>query len=148
MKRTIRMAAAIAVGSSMALTGCGQQTVSPNLPAFATIDDAYDAVDRVLDCEPDPAGLPIVPMGDGVELTSDQILCAEHLQIDLYPDGDSLQQSHDIWATSHQGAVHLVRGGNWMVVDVSEAAVGEPSARDFEALAEELGGQHLVVGSN
>ena len=42
------MAAAIALGSSTALTGCGQQTVSPNLPAFATIDDACDAVDAEL----------------------------------------------------------------------------------------------------
>lgn len=148
MKRTIRMAAAIALGSAMALSGCGQQTAGPNLPAFATIDDAYDAIDAVLGCEPDPAGLPIVPMGDGVELTSDQKLCAEHLQIDLYPDGEFLQQSYDIWANSHQGAVHLVRGGNWMIVDVSEVAVGEPPSWDLEALAEELGGQHLVVGSN
>lgn len=111
------------------------------------MDEAYTAVDDILDCASDPAGEPIVPMGDGVKLTSAQKLCFENVQIDLYADEDALRESYQILSDTNQGKVHLVHGKNWMVVDVSEMATAQPSKRNIERLAKELNGEYAVVGA-
>jgi hypothetical protein len=131
------------------LTGCGVQAQpgGENLHAFSSMDEAYTAVDDILDCESDSAGEPIVPMGDGIKLTSAQKLCFENVQIDLYADEDALRESYQILSDSNQGKVHLVHGKNWMVVDVSEMATGQPSKRNIERLAKELNGEYAVVGA-
>lgn len=143
--RRFAMMLLLAVGL---IAGCSNraQTDSENLPGFDSINEAYDAVDGVLKCEEDPVGEPIVPMGDAVPLTTEQRLCAEHVQVDLYADEEALQRSFDIWTDSHQGEVQLARGKNWLVVDVTKAATGEPSPWDIRRIVEELGGEYLVAG--
>lgn len=133
----------------LVLAGCtaNGEAEEEDPAAFSSIDEAYTAVDAVLECEPDPVGDPIVPMGEAGELTSEQRLCSEHVQIDLYPDEDALQSSYAIWADSHQGKVHLVRGDNWLVVDVTDAVTGEPTPWDIERVAEELNGQYTTAGA-
>ncbi|MDR6507249.1 hypothetical protein [Arthrobacter oryzae] len=131
------------------LTGCGAQDQprDENQQGFSSIDEAYTAVDDILDCESDPVGEPVVPMGDGVRLTSAQKLCFENVQVDLYADQDALRESYRILSDSNQGKVHVVHGKNWMVVDVSELATGQPSPRNIERLAKELSGEYAIVGS-
>lgn len=133
---------------AVALTGCAAQahTAGENLQAFSSIDEAYAAVDDILDCEPDPVGEPIVPMGDGVPLTSAQKLCFENVQIDVYADQKTLHESYKMLSDSNQGKVHLVHGKNWMVVDLTEMATGQPSTRNIERLAKKLNGEYAVVG--
>ncbi|MFM9432580.1 hypothetical protein [Arthrobacter sp. MP_2.3] len=130
------------------LTGCAPQDQPPreNLHTFRSIDEGYTAVDRILDCEADPAGEPVVPMGDGVPLTSAQKLCFENVQLDFYPNQDALQESYQLLSDSQQGKIHLVQGVNWMVVDFSQMATGQPSTRNIERLANELNGEYVVVG--
>jgi hypothetical protein len=130
------------------LTGCAaeDQPRVENLPVFSSIDEAYAAVDDILDCEPDPVGEPTVPMGDGVRLTSAQKLCFENVQIDLYVDQNALQESYQILSDTNQGKIHLVHGKNWMVVDFSQMATGRPSTRNIERLANELNGEYAIVG--
>ncbi|MBG6226093.1 hypothetical protein IWX63_002679 [Arthrobacter sp. CAN_A2] len=110
------------------------------------MDEAYAAVDEVLGCDAGPAGEPIVP-ADGGALTSEQKLCSENVQIDLYPDEDSLQKALEIWSGSNQGEVHLARGSNWMVADITDVATGEPTTWDIEGLADELNGEYSVTGA-
>jgi hypothetical protein len=131
------------------LTGCGaeEQTRGGNLQGFSSIDEAYRAVDGILDCNSDPVGEPIVPMGDGVALTSGQKLCFENVQIDFFADQVTLSESFQILSDSNQGKIHLVHGKNWMVVDFSEMATGQPSTRNIERLVKELHGEYAVVGS-
>ncbi|MUK02955.1 hypothetical protein GM708_14115 [Vibrio cholerae] len=112
---------------------------------FASMDEAYSAVDGVLGCEADAIGDPIVP-SDGGALTSEQKLCAENLQIDLYPDAKALEAGLDIWNGSTQGEVQLARGSNWMVVDLTGVVTGEPTSWDIEGLAGELDAEFSVVG--
>jgi hypothetical protein len=130
------------------LTGCApqDQPSRENLQTFSSIDEAYTAVDNILGCEADPAGEPVVPMGDGVPLTSGQKLCFENVQLDLYPDQNALQESYQLLSDSHQGRIHLVQGMNWMVVDFSQMATGQPSTRNIKRLANELNGEYAVVG--
>lgn len=128
------------------ITGCSPDQEAESLPAFDSIEEAFDAVDAVLRCEGNPVGHPIVPMGDGVPLTTEQRLCAEHVQVGLYPDEESLQQAFELWSDSGQGEIKLVRGRNWLVVDVTDVATGEPSTWDIDGLAEDLGGEYTVAG--
>jgi hypothetical protein len=133
---------------AVSLTGCAAETRprDGNLPVFSSIDEAYAAVDDILDCEPDPVSEPTVPMGDGVRLTSAQKLCFENVQIDLYADQNALQESYQILSDTNQDKIHLVRGKNWMVVDFSQIATGQPSTRNIERLANELNGEYAIVG--
>ncbi|WP_394250397.1 hypothetical protein [Arthrobacter pityocampae] len=130
------------------LAGCGTagQADADALPAFASMGEAYAAVDGVLGCDAAPAGKPITP-ADGGALTSEQKLCSENVQIDLYLDEDALQEALEIWTGSNQGEVHLARGRNWMVVDVTGVATGEPTTWDIEGLAEKLNGKYSVTGA-
>ena len=130
------------------LAGCGTpgQAGTDPLPAFDSMDEAYAAVDAVLGCDADPVGEPIVP-ADGSALTSDQRLCSEHVQIDLYSDEDSLERAFEIWRGSNQGEVQLAHGSNWMVVDVTDVATGESTTWDIEGLAEELEGEYSTTGA-
>ena len=130
------------------LTGCTPQDQprGGNLRSFSSIDEVYAAVDDILGCESDPAGEPIVPIGDGVPLTSAQKLCFENVQLDLYPDQNALQESYQLLSDSNQGKIHLVHGKNWMVVDFSRMASGQPSRWNPERLANELNGEYASVG--
>ncbi len=147
-RRSRGMAVAVLLAAVL-LTGCSPQepSGSENLSSFSSMVGAYDAVDQILGCEADAVGEPIVPMGESGQLTSEQRLCSENVQVDLYPDKKSLEQSYKIWADSSQGEVRLVWGKNWMLVDVTGAVTGEPTGWDIERLAEELNGEYAAVGS-
>jgi hypothetical protein len=150
MSRMCSLVTAVATLSAAAIVaGCSiQGQARGNSPtAFGSIDEAYNAVDEVLKCESDPVGGPIVPMDGAVHLALEQRLCSENIQIDLYPDHDALQRSYQIWADSHQGKVHLVRGENWLVVDVTEVATGAPTSWNIESLTEKLTSEYSVVGA-
>ncbi|WP_354179296.1 hypothetical protein [Arthrobacter sp. UYP6] len=130
------------------ITGCGSQNAPEDggLASFGSLEEAYTAVDKVLGCEADPIGDPIVPM-DGGQLTSEQRLCADHVQVDLYPDENAQQKSYEIWRNSDQGEVRLVRGTNWMVVDLTDVATEDQTQWDLEGLAKELNGEYTQAGS-
>ena len=130
------------------LTGCAAQghSTGEDLQMFSSIDEAYTAVDDILGCEPDPAGDPIVPMSHGGQLTSAQKLCFENVQLDLYTDQNALQEGYRMLSDSNQGKVPLVHGKNWMVVDFSQIATGQPSTSNIQRLAKELNGEYSVVG--
>jgi hypothetical protein len=129
-------------------TGCSNQdqAAGKDLSSFSSMEEAYAAVDEVLDCESSPSGDPVVP-SDGGQLTSEQRLCAENVQVDLYPNENAVQKGYAIWSESEQGEVQIVRGRNWMVVDVTGVAAEEPTAWDIEGLANELNGEYSVAGT-
>ena len=86
----------------------------------------------------------IVP-ADGSALTSEQKLCSENVQIDLYSDEDALRKALEIWTGSDQGEVQLARGSNWMVVDLTDVATGESTTWDIEGLADELNAEYSAT---
>lgn len=143
--------AAVGVLVAALVSACGSPTQAENeektVPtSFSSIEEAYTAVDEVLTCEADPTGDPVVPRA-GEPLPSEQKLCARHLQIDLYPDSDALQEAFDILNGTRQGPVHIVQGSNWMVVDLIEVATDEPPVWDLKGLAQELNGEYVTVGT-
>ena len=131
------------------VTGCdaNEQPGGGNLHGFGSMDEAYTAVNDVLACEADPVGDPIVPMGDGIRLALAQKLCFEKVQIDLFADEKAFRETYQILSDSNQGKIHLVHGKNWMVVDFTEMATGQPSTRDIKRLVKELNGEYVIIGS-
>lgn len=129
--------------------GCiaNEQPGGEHLQGFGSMDEAYTAVNDVLACEADPVGDPIVPMGDGLRLASAQKLCFERVQIDLFADEKAFRETYQILSDSNQGKIHLVHGKNWMVVDFTEMATGQPSTRDIERLVKELNSEYVIIGS-
>lgn len=151
-RRRISVIAVATFLVAVPLSGCGGQESqgeprNEKSSEFSSIDEAYAAVDNILECEPDPSGEPIVPMGDGIRLTSAQKLCFENVQIDLYADRNALEESYQTLSDTNQGKIHLVRGDNWMVVDFSQMETGQPTTRNIERLAKELNGAYAVVGA-
>ncbi|KQO81667.1 hypothetical protein ASF17_11020 [Frigoribacterium sp. Leaf263] len=110
------------------------------------MDQLVSAVDEHLGCDTDPAGDPVTPM-DGDSVPTDQVLCLPHVQIDLYKDQAALDKALTLWSDTQQGPVPLVHGGNWMVVDLTGVATGEPSAVDLEGLASEMDAEYEIVAS-
>ncbi|MFF2843281.1 hypothetical protein [Paenarthrobacter sp. NPDC057981] len=148
LKRKRSVAIGIACLVLAGITACtGQQKPAADLPSFNSIDEAFAAVDDVLECDPQPVGDPIVPMSDGRKLVSAQRLCSEHVQVDLYPDPESVEKSYKILADSRQGDISIVRGRNWMVVDFSAMTSGSPSTKDIERLSTKLKSEYSVVGT-
>jgi len=150
MKRKHLADIAIAISLlAVSLTGCaGQQPASKDLQSFSSMDEAYAAVDEILECDSAAAGNPVVPMSDGGRLTSAQRLCSEYVQIDLYPNQGALEEGYQTWTDSSQGQIPLVRGTNWMVVDLSNiAGGGQSSTMDLQGLADKLKGEYAVVGT-
>ncbi|MDQ0921880.1 hypothetical protein QF038_000388 [Pseudarthrobacter sp. W1I19] len=131
------------------VTGCEakEQPGGENLQEFRSMDEAYMAVDGALACEADPVGDPIVPMGDDIRLASAQKLCFEKVQIDLFVNEKTFRETYQILSDSNQGKIHLVHGKNWMVVDFTEIATGQPSTRDIGRLVKELNGEYVIAGS-
>ncbi|MFC8038869.1 hypothetical protein ACFUOZ_05900 [Paenarthrobacter sp. NPDC057355] len=148
MKRKRSVAIGIVCLVLAGITACtGQQKLTSELHSFNSIDEAFAAVDDVLECNPQPVGDPVVPMSDGVKLVSAQRLCSEHVQVDLYPDQESVEKSYKILAGSRQGDINIVRGSNWMVVDFSAVASGSPSTKNIERLSTKLRSEYSVVGA-
>lgn len=148
-RRRLLEAAVVAVLVAVPLTGCAPQDQprGDNLRSFSSFDEAYTAVDGILGCESDPAGEPIVPMGDGVPLTSAQKLCFQNVQLDLYPDQNALEESYQLLSDSNQGGIHLVYGKNWMVIDFSPRGKPATPTWNTDRLAKELNGEYAIVGT-
>jgi hypothetical protein len=147
MERKRSVAIGIVCLAIAGITACTGQQDPADLQSFNSIDEAFAVVDDVLECDPQPAGDPIVPMSDGVKLASAQRLCSEHVQVDLYPDPESVEKSYKILAGSRQGDINVVRGRNWMVIDFSAMTSGSPSTKNIERLATKLTSEYSVVGS-
>ena len=130
------------------LSGCSGTAAAgtDDLPTFTSMDQLVSAVDEHLSCDTDPAGDPVTPM-NGDALPTDQVLCLPHVQIDLYGDQAALDKALDLWSDTQQGPVPLVHGGNWMVVDLTGVATGEPSAVDLEGLASEMDAEYETVAT-
>ena len=145
-RRTLWTSIGICAAGAL-LSGCSaaNPASTDDLRTFTSMDEAFAAVDEQLDCDPDAAGEPVVPHDDG-QLTSDQALCLPHVQLDLYPDHETVERALEVWSDTRQGDVPIAHGSNWMVVDLTEVATGEPSSVDLEGLASATNAEYDVVG--
>ena len=140
--------AAVALALACLLSSCAavaQQPANRELPAFTSIDDALQAVDKVLGCEKNPTTDPIINKAldlDGHK--AEYAMCSGHVQIDWFENEDARKASYQVYADATQ-PVSIVTGKNWMVVDSSEALQEPPSGKNLKALAEELGAEFTAL---
>jgi hypothetical protein len=122
-------------------SGAGQES-----PEYATLEDAYKAVDEVLNCA-DDAGNPLFIGTPGP--TGEAIRCTETVEVFWFDSQEAYDNVHKLFSTAagNPGSVYFVEGRNWFVVDFAEVAVGveDPERNaDLEVLAENLGAKYAV----
>lgn len=150
-------AAALALGcllSSCAAAGqpqaaqqpVAQQTVDRGLPEFGSLDDALQAVDKVLGCEKKPTTDPIINKAlDEKGIKAEYAVCSGHVQIDWFKDEAGRKADYQVYADAKTQPVSAVTGKNWLVVDLSEALHKPASGKDLEKLAKELGAEYTAL---
>lgn len=110
---------------------------------FASVDSARQAVDRVIGCDEKPKTDPIINP-DLAGFTAEYVVCANRVQVVWFKTEEAKNAEHQLHSDSAQ-PLTIVEGGNWMVVDMSEALNEPPSGKDLRALAQEYGGNFRYV---
>jgi hypothetical protein len=110
---------------------------------FASVDDARQAVASVIGCDDKPRTDPIINP-DLAGFTAEYVVCANRVQVVWFKTEEARNAEHQLHSDSAQ-PLTIVEGGNWMVVDMSEALNEPPSGKDLRALAQEFGGNFRYV---
>jgi hypothetical protein len=110
---------------------------------FASVDDARQAVASVIGCDDKPKTDPIINP-DLAGFTAEYVACANRVQVVWFKTEEARNAEHQLHSDSAQ-PLTIVEGGNWMVVDMSEALNEPPSGKDLRELAQELGGNFRYV---
>jgi hypothetical protein len=144
-------AAAAVVGLALLLGGCvgnAGRTGDGDLPAFASIEEARDAVGEVMPCGADPLTEPTVNMI--ANFPPEYAMCSDHVQVEFYATEDDREASSKAYASSGgssytQIPVNLVEGKNWLVLDLSEARGADSQGDELKRLAKELNARFTQV---
>jgi hypothetical protein len=152
------MAPIAAIGVVVGLSSCAvnsqpaaapQQTTTTQTAAalqhseFASLDSARQAVARVIGCDDKPKTDPIINP-DLAGFTAEYVVCANRVQVVWFKTEEAKNAEHQLHSDSAQ-PLTIVEGGNWMVVDMSEALNEPPSGKDLRALPQEIGGNFRYV---
>jgi hypothetical protein len=131
------------------VTACGSASgAGQELPEFASLEDAYQAVDAVLGCTDDVGDPPTkFPLEGGP--TGESVLCTRTVEVLWFDSQEAYDNVYELYgaAARNPGSVYLVEGHNWFVADVAEVAIGveDPERNtNLEALAENLGAKYAV----
>jgi hypothetical protein len=131
------------------VSACGSEgAAGQELPEFASLDDAYQAVDAVLGCAADVGDPPTKhPLSGGP--TGESVLCTKTVEVLWFDGQEAYDNVYALYAAAagNPGSVYLVEGQNWFVADVAEVAIGvEDPQRNLklEDLAENLGAKYAV----
>lgn len=135
----------VALGVVGIVAACGD--TDEDLPAFDSLESAYQAVDDAVDCAEDASDPPTkILESDGP--TGESVMCTNTVEVLWFETQDARDDVYDLLAgaAGPTGAVYFAVGRNWFVADVSEVAVGAAPERemDMEGLAEVLGAQYTV----
>lgn len=109
---------ASASGLTFVATSC---SFGQALPAFDSLDDTYRAVDNHVGCAKDIHGPPITIL-NSTQPTGQSRMCTDTVEILWFETSETHQEARSMAASAADpsGAVHIVEGANWLVVDLSE----------------------------
>ncbi|WP_159619385.1 hypothetical protein [Arthrobacter zhaoguopingii] len=146
-----KQAAAAGLGLALLLGGCAGNAARPgdgDLPAFASIEEAREAIGEVMPCGADPLAEPTANMIAG--FTPEYAMCSENVQVEFYATEDDREASAKAYSNSGGTSytripVNLVEGRNWLVLDLSEARGADSQGGELKRLAEELDARFTQV---
>ncbi|MHA7274061.1 hypothetical protein ACX80Z_11565 [Arthrobacter sp. TMT4-20] len=115
------------------------------MPIYESLDAVYAEVDDFLDCDADRETEPIVDRSAGAPM-AEYAVCSDLLQIVWFENEADRVSGSEIYADG-QDPIYVVEGGNWLVLDLAEAAGQERSEKDLEGLATELGANYRTLNS-
>ncbi|MFL0503888.1 hypothetical protein AABM36_04210 [Kocuria sp. KSNUG] len=132
---------------SAGTTACSRD--EDGLPEYASLNDAYGAVDAVVNCDtnpPAPTEKVLHPPGP----TGESRMCTDTLEVLWFDSKTDRDKVFDLLASAAglAGSVSFVKGRNWLVSDYSDLDTGVTKQRsvDMEAVARSLHGQFVREG--
>ncbi|MCC9145613.1 MULTISPECIES: hypothetical protein [unclassified Arthrobacter] len=111
------------------------------LSSFASVDDAYDAVAAVLDCDPATTAEPVTIEIDG-HLPAYR-MCTEAVEVIHYENEADRSKASDLVHGAESGPPYFAEGSNWQVLVLPGREGQVPDPDEITALARELGGRYV-----
>lgn len=96
-------------------------TPTEALPAYASLDDVYRAVDGHVGCADYPHGQPVT-ISNFTHATDQFRMCTNSVEILWFDAARTHHEARSAAASAADpsGSVYIVEGANWFVVDLSE----------------------------
>ncbi len=140
---------AVLIGACSACTAAAGAGAPAELPKFASLQQAVDAVDEQIGCL-DEVGRPTSVHDAAGLVTTESVKCTETVEVFHFDRPEELDHVVTTLSAAAEadGSMQFVEGRNWFVVDFTEVAVGAPpdGTRDLAGLAEALGADFRDVG--
>lgn len=141
-----RMLLASATGMLFIAASC---TPSEALPAYGSMDDVYRAVDGHVGCASHTHGDPVA-MSSSIQPAGDSRMCTNSVEILWFQTSETHQEARSAAASAADpsGAVYIVEGANWFVVDLSEVRPRSFPDREInmKELAAALNAKYSIEG--
>ena len=119
------------------------------LPAFGSLNDAYDAVDSAVNCDANPPA-PTEKVLDPPGPTGESRMCTNTVEVLWFDSSSSQQKVFDMLSSIGKpgNPVEFATGQNWFVADYSAVPDGPTPDRDVDMrdLAQKLNAHYLVAG--
>lgn len=137
---------AVLIGACSACTAAGGAPAE--LPEFASLQQAVDAVDEQVGCLDEVEGPTSVHDAVGL-VTTESVKCTETVEVFYFDRPEDLDHVATTLSAAAEadGSLQFVEGRNWFVVDFTEVTAGASpdGSRDLAGLAEALGADFTDV---
>ncbi|MCQ1956405.1 hypothetical protein NNX39_07820 [Arthrobacter sp. zg-Y826] len=121
------------------------RTVEDALSSFGSIDEAYDAVAGVLDCDPGSTAEPVTIQIDGY--LPEYRMCTDTVEIVRYENEADRTKASELLNAAENPLPYFAEGSNWHVLVLPGREGGKPGSDHIAALAEELGGRFVGLAT-
>ena len=115
------------------------------LSSFGSIDEAYDAVAGVLDCDTGTAAEPVTVQIDGY--LPEYRMCTDTVEVVRYENEADRTKASDLLNSAGNPLPYFAEGGNWHVLVLPDREGVLPASEEISALAEQLDGRYVAAAA-
>ncbi|WP_124106135.1 hypothetical protein [Kocuria tytonicola] len=145
MKKIAALSVVVLLSAGSAACSHGDESQ----PDFASLDDAYGAVDSAVHCDENPPA-PTEKVLDPPGPTGESRMCTNAVEVFWFESSSSQEKMFDMLSSIGKpgSPVEFATGRNWFVVDYSAAPNGATPDRDvdMENLAKKLDAHYISAG--
>ncbi|MCC3291415.1 MULTISPECIES: hypothetical protein [unclassified Arthrobacter] len=117
------------------------RTVEGTLSSFGSVNEVYDAVVGVLDCDPGTTAEPVTMQIDGY--LPEYRMCTDTVEIVRYENEADRTKASELLNAAENPLPYFAEGSNWHVLVLPGREGQMPGPDQTAALAEELGGRFV-----
>ncbi|MCQ1986619.1 hypothetical protein [Arthrobacter sp. zg-Y844] len=115
--------------------------VEEGAPSFASVNEVYDAVAGVLDCDPGTTAEPVTIQIDGY--LPEYRMCTDAVEIVRYENEADRAKASELLQAAENPFPYFAEGSNWHVLVLPDREGRMPGPDQIAALAAELGGSYV-----